>query len=111
MSLIDAMSIAQTGMSAAMTQLNVSANNIANSDTAGYVPERVDFYSAGDGDGVETSVRDVGGSVDVANELVNADRAKLLYGANAAVIRTADRMLGSLLDIFDDGSSGGRDDG
>ena len=44
----------------------------------------------------------VGSNVDLATESVNLIREKALYASNAAVVKTANEMYGSLLDIFDD---------
>jgi flagellar hook-associated protein FlgK len=105
MSITDTFSIASSGLAAAQTQLNVTANNIANLNTPNYTPSRVDSYAAANGDGVETQVQSVpGDDDDLARQMMDLSQAKMLYGANAAVIRAGDRMIGSLLDIFDDGS-------
>lgn len=107
MSLFDTFSIAQSGLAAAQTQLNVSANNIANANSSDFQPSRVDSYSVAGG-GVETSIQQVAGPVDLPSQLTDSMQAGFMYDANAIVIRTADQMLGSLLDIFDNGSSGNR---
>jgi flagellar hook-associated protein FlgK len=103
MSLMDAISSAQSGLAAAQTQFNVSANNIANLNTPGFSPSRVDSYTDSSG-GVQTTTQTVAGPTDLATEAVNMDNAKNLYDANAMVIKVANKMVGSLLDIFDDGS-------
>lgn len=108
MSIMDTFSISSTGLAAAQAQLNVSANNIANIDNPSYTPSRVDTYS--NSDGVETSVHSDPNSDDLATQMTNLSQAKMLYGANAAVIRAGDRMIGSLLDIFDNGTSGNGND-
>ena len=41
-----------------------------------------------------------GADVDLGDEMVNLMMAKTDFGANAAVIRTADEMQGALLDIL-----------
>ncbi len=103
MSLMDAITTAQSGLSAAQTQVNVSANNIANLDTPGFLPSRVYSYTDASG-GVQTAVQSVAGSDDLATQVTNIESAKNLYNANAMVVEVANKMIGSLLDIFDDGS-------
>jgi flagellar hook-associated protein FlgK len=103
MSFMDAITSAQSGLVAAQTQLNVSANNIANFNTPGFSPSRVDSYTDSSG-GVQTATQTVAGPTDLATEATNIDSARTLYDANAMVIRVANKMVGSLLDIFDDGS-------
>jgi flagellar hook protein FlgE len=110
---MDLFAIASSGMQAATAQLNASANNIANLDTPGYQAQRVDLVSLSGG-GV--AVGDVqtdhtpgptqsdgaeGSNVNFAGELLNMTRARLLYSANAAVIKVGQQMTGSLLDMFD----------
>jgi flagellar basal-body rod protein FlgG len=97
----DALSIAASGLSAAQMQLNVTANNIANMNTAGYQAQRVDIASAATG-GVEvTGIQSTGQAVDPANEMVHLRQDVLMYGANAMVVKAADHMYGSLLNILD----------
>jgi flagellar basal-body rod protein FlgC len=114
----DVYAIALSGMQAAQTQLAVGANNIANSNTPGFKSSRVDLVElSGGGVAVSGTTQDTtpgaigpdgqpGSNVDLAGELVNLSRDKPLYNANALVIKTQDRMMGALLDIFD--SSGER---
>jgi flagellar hook protein FlgE len=110
---MDLFGIALSGMHAAQTQLNVAADDIANADTPGYQSRRADLVelSAG-GVGVAGITADTspagpkaggteGSNVDLAAQLVNVRQAQTLYAANAMVVRAADRMTGSLLDILD----------
>ena len=107
------LSVAASGLNAASAQLNATANNIANLDTPKYQAQRVDLVELSTG-GVAVGgiTRDTtprtpgldgqsGSNVDLAHEAVDLIREKALYSANAAVIRTADQMYGSLLDILD----------
>ena len=106
-------SIALSGMEAAQAQLAVGANNIANANTPGFRASRVDLVElSGGGVGVAgTTVDSTPGAtgpdgkplsnVDLASELVGIGRDETLYDASAMVVRTADRMTGSLLDVFD----------
>ena len=90
--------IALSGMNAAQTNLQASAHNIANIDTAGFRRQRVD-RSAVAGGGVATSVAQdsASGDPEVA-DVVGLLQAKNGFLANLAVFRTADRMTGALLD-------------
>jgi flagellar hook protein FlgE len=109
--------IALSGLQAAQTQLNTTANNVANLDTPGYKSQGVDSVDISGG-GVAASVTtnnspassasgsadpelSQGSNVDLASEMMNLTRAKLLYAANAAVIRVGQQMTGALLDMFD----------
>ncbi len=104
--LMDALSIASTGLQAAGAQLSVTANNIANADTPNYKPRRADLVElSGGGVGVG-SISEKSGEVDLPTEMVNLIKEKSLYNANAAVVKTADRMLGSVLDLFDQDRGG-----
>jgi len=100
-------------MQAASSMLGAAASNLAISDTPGYRATRVDLAALQGGgvaaghvsqdpthgpiqpDGKE------GPNVDPARESINLTRAKVLYSANAAVYRMADRMTGRLLDVMD----------
>jgi flagellar basal-body rod protein FlgC len=108
-------SIALSGMQAAQAQLAVGANNIANANTPGFKASRVDLVELSGGgvavagtqvdqtpgaigpDGTQAS------NVDLASEMVGLIQDKTLYNANAMVVRTEDKMMGSLLDMFDTG--------
>jgi flagellar hook-associated protein 1 len=98
---MDALNIAASGLAAAQAQLNVTANNIANLNTPGYTAQRVDLAAA-PGGGVDVEgVQSTGKAVDPVNELLNLKQTTLYYDANGMVIRVADRMYGSLLNILD----------
>src|SRR5271170_6423371 len=98
---MDALNIAGSGLAAAQAQLNVSANNIANQNTPGYTAQRGDLPAAPGGGGDVEGVQSTGKPVDLANEMVNLKQTVLYYDANGMVIRVADRMYGSLLNILD----------
>jgi flagellar hook-associated protein 1 len=98
---MDALNIAASGLQAAQAQLNVTANNIANLNTPGYTAQRVDLAAA-PGGGVDVEgVQSTGNAVYPVNELLNLKQTILYYDANGMVIRVADRMYGSLLNILD----------
>lgn len=106
-------SVAASGMLHATTMLRASASNVANVLSDGYQARRVAAVSAAGG-GVSSVVSldttpgarvvDSAGesrelsNVDLARELVSARAAEFIYAANAAVIRTADEAVGTLLD-------------
>jgi flagellar hook protein FlgE len=96
------LSIAASGLAAAQAQLAATADNIANADTAGYAARRVDLVELSGGVGVGVSGETRGGEVDLAKESVNLATERVLYRANAAVVRAGDRMMGTLLDMMDD---------
>jgi len=110
----DALSIAASGLGAAAAAINMTARNLANLNTAGYQSQQSVFTDApGGGVSVSSVTNDSGGTgaqgnnVDLATQMVNLGQEKLLYDANAAVIRADQQMFGSLLDIFDNASDRG----
>jgi flagellar hook protein FlgE len=109
---MDLFGIALSGMQAAQTQLNVAANNIANADTPGYQSRRADLVELSTGGvGVAGVTADTtsapqsdgsnGSNVDLASQFVSLQQAKTLYAANAMVVKAADQMTGTLLNILD----------
>jgi flagellar hook protein FlgE len=120
MSRISASAAAVTGMLAAQRRLEVSAGNVANVSTPGFVPSRVISSEQREG-GVQTRVErgmseDAGrasGSADSATdaaldelavsgtdlgtEFVSQITSQRAFEANLAVIRTEAEMLGSLV--------------
>ncbi len=106
-------SIAGSGLAAAQAQLNVAAQNVANLDTPGYQARRADLVElSGGGVAVKGVSKDPtpgatqpdggqGSNVDLAHEMINLTRAKLLYTANAAVLKIGQKTTGTLLDILD----------
>jgi len=91
-------SIALSGMSAAKSALQVSAHNIANSDTAGFRRQTLLQVPAAGG-GVSTSLSrspQLGSSLET--DMVGLLHAKNAFLANLAVFRASDKMAGTLLD-------------
>jgi flagellar basal body rod protein FlgG len=100
--MMDALSIAASGLNLASAQVNVAANNIANFNTPGYGTEELDPISAPDGDGVEIGgVQQTNQPVNLPNQVIDLKQVALMYDANAMVVRTADQMYGSLLNVLD----------
>jgi flagellar hook protein FlgE len=109
----EVLNIALSGMQAAGSMMNTAANNIANLNTPGYRASHVDLVElSGGGVAVgggrpDTAPAPVsadgkaGSNVDLATEMVSLIQSRNLYSANAMVVKTADRMVGSLLDMFD----------
>lgn len=108
----DVLGIALSGLQTAGAMLSVTANNIANADTPGYQAQRPDVVElsiagsavAGlttDPTPAPTQNGKEGSNVDVSTQAVDLTREKLLYNANAAVVKTADQMLGTLMNMFD----------
>jgi len=85
-------------MLAAEAQINRAASNIANLNTPGYKaggPLNTNPLTPP----INPSGQD-GSNRDLASQVVQLDRASILYDANAAVIRSTSRMTGALLDMF-----------
>jgi len=78
----DIFSTALSGLNAAGTIVNKAASNIGR---------------AGLDDPEQAPPTDI----DLASEVVNLRLGAILYNANAVVVRVADRMTGTLLDILD----------
>ena len=125
--MIDAISSAQSALSAMSTSMAVTANNVANVNTDGYKSKDVRLATGPGGQGVRVGdvVEDdsAGGyrpaavsaqneagvyeptaamvetsNVDLARQAVDMVETTRTFEANAAVIRTQDDMLGTLLD-------------
>jgi flagellar hook-associated protein FlgK len=106
-------STALSGLNAAGAIVNTAASNIANLDSDGYQSRRVNLENAADSGGVRVAsitadsapaLNDQGqelSNVDLPTELINLRLGGILYNANAAVVRVADQVTGTLLDILD----------
>lgn len=119
-----------SALNALATQMNVSANNVANVNTNGFNASRAELETGSQGQGVrvseiredtssgpavqslersenpdtgrvETSWQYVEGSnTDLAREFVHMNAVQNAYEANAVAIRTQDEMAGTVLDIM-----------
>lgn len=104
--MLDALSIALSGLTAQKQRLAVTASNVANVSTEGYKPLEARLSSqtiAGEGGaGVTASVGEKAGSdsVDLSEEAVNLIVTKAAFKANLAVIKTQDEMTSALLDVL-----------
>ena len=124
----DAISAAQSALSAFSTSMAVTANNVANINTDGYKSQDARLETGPDGQGVRVSaiVRDdspggyqpesVSGynqagvyepsaglvetsNVDLARQTVDMIQTSRAFEANVVTIRSQDQMLGTLLDM------------
>jgi len=108
---MDAFAIAASGMQAAQAQMSVAANNIANQKTPGYKAQEVNLVDVANYGGVEVAgVQSTDQSVDPATEIAKLRQAAIMYGANAMVVRAADQMYGSLLNVLDTDNRNSRQD-
>lgn len=102
--MFDAINTALSGMNAATAQLNVAANNIANSQSDNFTPQRANLSALPDNQGVKVdSYNDLDTTSDdnLSNDLVSLKTSQFLYSANATVIHASSQMLGSLLNVLD----------
>ncbi len=93
------MNLALSGIDAATTQLASSASNVANVETPGYAPSRVDAQDRADG-GVRVTISREAfdkasaaagqSGTDLVTETVNRSAALAAYRANLRVIGAAD---------------------
>ena len=91
-------SIALSGLNAAQTRLQASANNVANLATPGYRRQEA-VQTPQSGGGVQTRVERaeaVGPSLEA--DAIAQLQAKNSFLANLAVFKTSNRMAGALLD-------------
>jgi flagellar hook-associated protein FlgK len=92
-------SIALSGLQAAQTRMGSSAHNIANALTPNFRRQVVAQQSVAQG-GVATAIdrAPIAGDA-LAEDLVALKLSQHLFTANLKVLRTQDRMLGTLLDV------------
>lgn len=96
-------SVAQSGMQAAQARLTASASNVANQTTPGYKAVEVQSQAQTGqtnqpaGGVVVSFSRAATEGVSLEKEAVQQIEAKSTYTANLQVMKTADQMLGSLL--------------
>ncbi|EFL50305.1 protein of unknown function DUF1078 domain protein [Solidesulfovibrio fructosivorans JJ]] len=124
----DAISAAQSALGAMSTSMAVTANNVANVNTDGYKSQDARLSTGPDGQGTQVSsiVEDTSAgalraetvaaenqagayepqmdmvemsNVDLVRQNVNMIQDSRAFEANVAVIRTADEMAGTLLDL------------
>lgn len=93
------MSSAVSGLQAQAVRAATAASNVVNANTDGFKARAVTASSVVPS-GVTTQVTQTDQPVDVAQEFVGMIQAEAGYGANAAVLRTASSMTGTLLDVL-----------
>jgi flagellar hook protein FlgE len=100
---------ALSGLQAFQRAVDITANNVANANTAGFKPQSAQFKeSTPSGSGVSLSNGSAGAGVaadpsapsgtDLSNELVDLLIYKVGFQASAKAVKTTDGTLGSLLD-------------
>jgi flagellar basal body rod protein FlgG len=109
--MLSALHIAAGGMNAASARLTVTAGNIANMASDGYKSRRVELTASPGGVAVGAVSVDhrqgpidlegvEGSNVDLVKESVDLILEKDQYTASAKVLKAADRMMGTLLDVL-----------
>ena len=91
-------SISQSGMQAAQQRLHASAHNVANQQTPGFRRQQVEQQANPQGGVTTQTVRSTDTGVALETEAVEQISASYAYLANLQVLRTQDRMQGTLLD-------------
>ncbi len=107
-------SIASSGLRAAQLRMDVSANNVANANTPGFKPQSVQEEAEPGQGGVSARVgrpapatgdsaseqggRSAPSGTSLEGEAVEQIASSYAFTANLQVLRTNDRMMGSLLD-------------
>lgn len=103
--MLEALSIALSGLTAQKQRLSATANNVANALTEDYTPLETNLSSqskAGQGAGVRAEVVEstTQDSVDLSKEAVDLLMTKAAFKANVAVIKTQDEMTDELLNTL-----------
>jgi len=93
------LSTAVSGLQANAVRFGTAAFNIVSANSVGFNARAVSASSTVPS-GVTTSVAETDQPVDMAREFVSMIEAEAGYGANAAVVRTASHMTGTLLDVM-----------
>lgn len=97
---MNASSIAQSGMNAAMLRLESSAHNIANLQTDNFRRQEVAQESVAQG-GVKASVKqaEVAGS-SLVEDVLQQHSASYAFISSLKLIQTEKKMMGTLLDVL-----------
>ncbi len=111
--MLSALSSGLSGMLAHQRALDVSAHNTANASTEGFEPARASFSELPNGGAqagtspstrvtlsasVSAAAAYMGSGTDLASEAVNSLTYRLGFEASAKMVKTADQMLGALID-------------
>lgn len=106
--------IAASGLQVAALALDVSANNVANALTEGFVPSHVEAADLDGGGAIGSVVRDqdplaevradrallAPSRTDLIQEMVTQSRAAAVYKANLATLRTDQELQRTLVDAL-----------
>ncbi len=98
-SLMQALSISARGIQNATVKLNNAANNIANANTAGFVPGKFVNNTIVAGEPIPDAEELGASSVDLSAEMVDALSARLEARANAKVMKVLEDTSESIIDI------------
>ena len=100
---ISAISAGLSGMRANMRALDSTGHNVANALTAGFRPQQASFQETAGGVSVNLSQAPAAGNegsgTDLASEMVQSMVYQSSFDASAKMLKTADDMLGTLIDI------------
>jgi flagellar hook-associated protein FlgK len=91
-------SIALSGLQGAQLRVASAGHNIANALTPGFRRQVVEQQAVAGGGVASTIERSPQSGDALAEDLVTLKLSELLFKANLQVLRTQDRMLGTLLD-------------
>ena len=109
-----ALNIGITSLRAYQSGLDISSNNIANANTSGFQPQQAQFQeaiaggvvvnisqngSAASGLSTSAALGTEANSTDLATELVNTIEYKAGFQFSAQIVKAADEVLGTLIDI------------
>jgi len=109
---VSALNSGLSGLKAYASALDSSGHNVANANTAGFVPQQVSFQEQPAG-GVTATISKEGASLasqasqgsqdssgtDLASEIVQSIQFKAGFDLSAKIIKSADQVLGTLIDI------------
>ena len=100
---ISALNSGLSGLRGYQTALDSSAHNIANANTSNFQPEQASFQEGSNG-GVTVNISRQGiaasadaSGTDLTTETVNSIQYKAGFDVNAQVVKTANEVLGTLL--------------
>ena len=111
---VSALNIGITSLRAYQRALDISSHNIANANTAGFQPEQAQFQEAiaggvvvnisqngsvASGFTVSSELASVTSGTDLATELINTIQFKAGFQFSAKIVKAADDVLGTLIDI------------
>jgi len=103
---MDGIAASLTGLSTAAQSIALSANNVANLNSAGYRAESLVQQTLPQGGVYGAAVQQSqaplepgGGNVDLATEAVNLDTQGTAYQADLKFLQVQDKLLGTALDL------------